>query len=167
MSSFIFLNGNYMKNFLTITIILIITGLWGYYFLYQKQAQLSTPSEVVINPTPSIEVPIYPSATLVPSQIPIENDIIQIKQAFSDKYGNNIDDIDIKLSADDGLHAVGTVTFKLAMEGGHFLAAKATDIWLIVQDGNGVVMCDAVSSYKFPVSMVSECVDSQGKLIKL
>ena len=156
-----------MKNITTFIIFVIICGLWGYYFYQQKQLPFVNNSVVAVTPTPTVNVPIFPSATLEPSSIPLNDDILQIKQAFAEKYHKNVSDIDINITADKGIYAVGTVTFKLAMEGGHFLAAKAAGGWVIVQDGNGSIMCDAVSPYNFPKSMVPECVDNKGNLIKL
>ena len=156
-----------MKNFTTFLIIFIILGLWGYYFYHQNKLPFIENPVAVVAPTPTAYIPLFPSATLAPSQPSIDSDILQIKTAFAQKYGRKVADVDLDLTADDGTHAVGTVTFKLAMEGGHILAAKAAGEWVIAQDGNGSVMCDAVSPYNFPKSMVPECVDSQGKLVKL
>lgn len=156
-----------MKNITTLIIILIIGGLWGYYFYSQNKLPFYTKPVVVVTPTPATDVPVFPSATLAPSRIPVSQDILEIKKAFADKYGKNVNDIELTLSDDDGTHAIGTVKFKLAMEGGWVLAAKAAGGWVIAQDGNGSVMCDSVSAYNFPKSMVPECVDSKGKLIKL
>ena len=157
-----------MKSLTTLLIIIIIGGMWGYYFYRQNQLPFFKTPAIVITPIPTTDIPIFPSATLVPSKVPISQDILEIKQVFADKYGKKIDDIVLNLSDDDGIYAAGSVTFKLAMEGGHFLAAKAAGgTWVIAQDGNGSVMCDAVSSYSFPKSMVPECVDDNGKLVKL
>lgn len=163
----IFPNGKSMKNIAYFLIVVIICGIWGYYFYRQNKPPFVDSSVTTVTPTPTINVPIFPSATLVPSDIPLNDDLLQIKKAFADKYGKKVDDIDLTVSADDGTHAIGTVKFKLAMEGGWVLAAKATGGWVIAQDGNGTVMCDAVSPYNFPKSMVPECVDSKGNLIKL
>jgi len=156
-----------MKNITTLIIILMIGGLWGYYFYSQDKLPFVKHNVPIISPTPALDIPVFPSATLTPSRIPISQDILEIKKAFADKYGKNIADIDLTLSDDNGTHAIGTVKFKLAMEGGWVLAAKAAGGWVIAQDGNGNVICDAISAYNFPRSMVSECVDNKGKLIKL
>jgi len=156
-----------MKSFATFLIVFIILGLWGYYFYHQNKLPFLNHPVTIVNPTPITSIPLFPSATLVPSQPSINDDILQIKTAFAKKYGRNVADVDLDLAADDGSYAIGTVTFKLAMEGGHLLAAKAAGGWVIVQDGNGSVMCDAISPYNFPKSMVPECIDTQGKLVKL
>jgi hypothetical protein len=156
-----------MKNITTFIIIFIIAGLWGYYFYSQNKLPFITHPVISVIPTPTDYVPLFPSATLVPSQPALNDDILQIKTAFAQKYGRSVNDVVLDLTADDGVHAVGTVTFKLAMAGGHLLAAKAAGAWIIVQDGNGSVMCDLVSPYNFPKSMVPECVDSKGKLVEL
>lgn len=156
-----------MKNLTTLLIILIIGGLWGYYFYYQNKLPFIKNSTPLVTPVPTDNIPLFPSVTLSPPSASISNDILQIKTAFAQKYGRKIDDVDLDLTADDGSHAVGTVTFKLAMAGGHLLATKAAGAWIIVQDGNGSVMCETVSPYKFPVSMVPECTDNKGKLVKL
>jgi hypothetical protein len=162
-----FPNGNFMKNLATFLIIAVICGMWGYYFYRQNQLPFLKKPPVAIIPTPTVDIPVYPSITMAASKSSQDNDILQIKQAFAAKYGRKPDDVDLNLSADNGSYAIGTVNFKLAMEGGQILAAKAADEWVVVFDGNGSVSCSTLSQYNFPQTMVSECVNSNGKLVKL
>lgn len=121
-------------------------------------------------PTPLPQVSIFPSATLAPTWSPLNTDadLKLIKNAFAVKYGRKPTDVILTTSGYDGSHFIGTVSFKLAMAGGMLLAAKDADKeWVIVADGNGVIPCEAISSYKFPVSMVSECYNRAGQLVKL
>lgn len=112
---------------------------------------------VVITATPSVE----PDANL-PTPKP---DQLLLKEALAQKYKLSVNDISIIISQITPNRASGTVSFK--GEGGWFLAAKEKDQWQIVADGNGTVSCDTVVKYNFPKTMVSECLDKNGNLVKL
>jgi len=162
-----FPNGNQMKNLTTFLIILLIFGMWGYYFYRQDKLPYFKNPPPSIPPTPAVDIPVYPSVTMSVTKFSSADDLVQIKNAFAKKYGKKNDDIDLNLSQNDGTYANGTVNFKLSMEGGIFLAANASGEWLIVFDGNGTIPCNALGPYNFPKSMVPECLNSQGKLVKL
>lgn len=167
MLSIISLNGKYMKNLATFLIVAVLLGMWGYYFYRQDKLPYLSKVPSTVIPTPTDNIPVYPSVTMSITKFSPTDDSIQIKNSFAKKYGKKVDDIDLNLSQDDGTYATGTVNFKLSMEGGLFIAAKASDEWVIVFDGNGTIPCNVLSSYDFPKSMVPECLNSQGKLVKI
>ena len=129
---------------------------------------IKTPT--AITPTPIPEISLFPSATIAPTQSPLnlEVDLILIKSAFASKYGRKVADVVMTTTNYDGSHFVGNVSFRLAMEGGLLLSAKdANKNWVIVMDGNGQIPCEAIQPYHFPSSMVSECYNRSGKVVKL
>lgn len=170
MLSILFLNGDFMKNILTGAIFGIILAMWAVYFCQQGKLSLFKKPVISVKPIPTSSVPIFPSITLSPSQTVLneKTDTEIIRQLFADKYQRKISDVVLTAKEYDGSHFLGAASFKLAMEGGILLAARnSLQQWVIVQDGNGSVLCDNVKPYKFPASMVSECVDKKGKLVKL
>lgn len=88
-----------------------------------------------------------------------ENDNELIRQALFNKNNwkeNN--DITVKISTNDGKYASGTVTSQGS--GGYFYAIKINNIWEIVADGNGVILCGYLSKYPdYPNTLIPECWD--------
>ena len=158
-----------MKSFLISLIVIVIAALWGYYYFFKSGYTLPKLSANNITPTINLSVSVFPSITPTPSipPVPTISDNDQIKQAFADKYQKKISDINLKVSQNLGGLAQGTVSFKGENGGGWLLAAKKNGSWLVVQDGNGYVSCEAIAPYNFPQSMIPICVNKNGKLIKL
>ena len=142
----------------------IIIAIWSFYYFFYHLPNISLSTSA---PTPIISI--FPSIT--PTGIQSNNnqkaDLEAIRQAYAQKYGRKVTDVELSTSQQDDSHFWGTVKFRLAMEGGWILAAKAADQWVVVQDGNGTISCEAISPYNFPKTMVSECVNKSGKLVKL
>ena len=85
-----------------------------------------------------------------------------IKQAFVDKYGKPLPDVNISILKNNGDHAFGSVTFGQGGpgEGGYFFAYKKDGKWLIAADGNGSVSCRYLEYYGFPDDMTKDtCYD--------
>lgn len=126
----------------------------------------SQPMPTTIVQQPTI-VPTSSLLTTVPSPtIPQKSDIEGIEEAFAKKYNKTVDQAEISISKKDDTHAWGSVKFAGEMAGGWFLAYKNPTDWIIVQDGNGTISCEAIAPYDFPSTMAPECVDKNGKLIK-
>jgi len=107
------------------------------------------------------------SPTLKPSPtVEEENVLLELQQAFGKKYNRPTEQIEVTIDKKDDRHIAGGVKFNGEMGGGWFLAYKGTDGWIIVQDGNGTVSCEIVAPYNFPKSLVPECVDKKGNLVK-
>ena len=152
-----------MKKFITVSAIIVIIGLWGYYF-YQNIFTLTSKSEIseITKNLPSPTKFVVP--TEEPTPTPTLSDLELIKIAFADKHGKPVSAVILKIAENNGLTARGSISFTGETGGGWWLAAKVKGIWIAVQDGNGYVSCETVVQYNFPKSMVPECVDSKGKL---
>jgi hypothetical protein len=160
-----------MKNTSIGLIVGIIITIWIFYFIRINPSKLFSNNNNTPIPTPEPKISIYPSITLAPTPSPLasqDDDALLVKEAIAKKYHKNVNDIDLTISDYDGSHVWGSFKFKLAMEGGWILAAKNKELqWVVVQDGNGTITCELIAPYDFPVTMVSECVNKQGNLIKL
>ncbi len=106
-----------------------------------------------------------PTTAASPTQASV-SDVEGIRAAMAAKYGKAPADVEIEISKKTTLHAWGVTKFKGEMAGGWFLAYKEAKGWIIVDDGNGTISCEKIAPYNFPVSMVEECVNANGKLIK-
>ncbi len=140
----LFPSGKKMKNIIIGLIFGLIIAMWAFYFFSKK-------------------------TTLITDNIPtktIDSDETLIKKALAKKYQKDLSEVDFSLSKNEGTHASGGVKFAGEIAGAWVLAAKKDNQWIIVQDGNGTISCELVSPYNFPPSIVSECVDKDGKLNK-
>lgn len=150
---------------IVVAVALILAALVGGYWLYTNKIAISptkifTPQKVITsNPTPT------PVITYAPTPTKQENST-GIQEAFAKKYNRIVADVTVKVDKIDGIHAQGTVQFAKEAGGGWFLAYRDGANWKIVQDGNGMVTCEIVDPYLFPTTMVSECTDKSGNLIK-
>ncbi len=157
-----------MKNILISLIFISIFGLWLFYFLKLDRSPVINQSPQKITPTPLPKISIFPSITISPVQSTDSDLTKEITAAYAQKYGRKPADINLKVSSYNAKYAKGSVNIKMYPEnGGWFLAYRDEGVWKIIQDGNGSVSCVKIKPYEFPLSMVSECVNSQGKLIKL
>lgn len=90
------------------------------------------------------------------------DDVALIKQAFSEKYGNPVEEIDIHVNNQTDTHMRGLVKIgPETISGGMFLAAKVNGDWMIVHDGQGVFTCAEVEPFNFPDEMISDCYSGQ------
>ena len=153
----LYLNGKKnMKNTIIGLILGLIIAMWAFYMYTQKSA--------IKAPQSSNPIKQESSVTGAPEVVDTEADGALVEAAIAKKLGLTVDDTSIVMGEITPTHASGTVL--VADGGGWFLAFKENGAWKIVQDGNGTVTCEIVAPYKFPVSMVPECVDKNGKLIK-
>lgn len=151
-----------------ILIVIIVVGLLtlgGIFFFrfggFPKQTAPTVPSEIVtITPKPT------PTPTSLPSPTPIIDDSKLIKQAILGKLGLNESQAVVTISQNTGKHAKGGVREIEAVGGGYFLAAKTGENWVIVYDGQANPTCEQIAPYNFPVDMVPECLDTNGKVVK-
>jgi len=151
----LFLSGKSMKNTIIGLILGLIIAMWAFYIYTQKPA----PKNILAPPSPtSVSVTASPTTPQI-------SDKDQIKIALAKKYNLPVTQVSVIFKEINSSLAAGTVSF--SGEGGWFLTAKENNLWKIVADGNGTVSCELVTPYKFPVSMVPECVDKNGTLLKL
>lgn len=133
-------------------------------YMYGKQN--SQPKQS-LDPTPTAAVTqeAFPSPTVQPTASSVSDNEL-IKQALLQKHGWNENEITIKISTNDGKYANGTVSAQGG--GGYFYAEKVNGVWEIVADGNGVILCSALTKYPdFPKTLIPECFDQPtGKTVK-
>lgn len=157
-------NGWKVGFFVLLTAILLILTAIGFYIFMQPKIQtLPTQPFASVRIIPSIQ----PIQSIQPSPQNSPTDFDLLKQAMAKKHNKEVSEVNLTVSKNTGQHAQGGVTFTGEMGGGWFLAAKTTDGWVIVDDGNGTISCQVIASYNFPVSIVPECWDeAAGKIIK-
>lgn len=85
----------------------------------------------------------------------------EITNAFVQKYNRPADVFIIETKIDTGSFAKGTVNFKDEAGGGLWFAAKTDKGWELAFDGNGIISCEIVNKYNFPVGIISGCIDTQ------
>ena len=98
---------------------------------------------------------------------PVENDKDLLKQAlFKKNNWSENDGITVTVSTNDGKYASGMVA--ASGGGGYFFAAKVSNVWEIVADGNGTISCSSLTKYPdFPKNLIPECYDqTTGKPVK-
>ena len=92
----------------------------------------------------------FPSS-MVPECTDSVSDESAISSALAAHLGVDANTLSVTIKENTGTHARGNV------DNGYFLAAKVNGNWMIVADGQGVIDCNVVEQYAFPVSMVPEC----------
>lgn len=147
------LSGNDMKNTIIGAILGIIVAMWAFYIYTLKSPSKIIPKTEI---TPTIEISPFPTS---------RPDKELITEALAIKYNLAYAEVKTIIPQITSTYASGTVSF--SGEGGWFLAFRESNSWKIVADGNGTVNCETVAPYHFPTTMVPECVDKNGQLIKL
>jgi len=153
---------------------------WYFLVVKAKPADHVDSSQITPPPTVTIsQITNVPSSTLPPSVpteepvviptntvVPQKSDLEQIREAMAAKHNKPIGQTTVTISKNTGTYASGGVKFEGDVGGGWLLAAKSGGKWVIVDDGNGTIDCEVIAPYNFPSSIVPECVDKNGKLIK-
>ena len=91
----------------------------------------------------------------------------ELQIAFARKYDNRVDDVTIHVGlAKENKFVRGEMTMKnldtaSGIEGGIFYAVRhsSSGEWIIVHDGNGVIPCEPLELYDFPLHMMGQCVN--------
>jgi hypothetical protein len=118
----------------------------------EAMAPTATPVPTETQPAP--ELPTSTSTSEV-SPTPM-SDAEQIKAALIDHLDVAVDPTTITVSEiEDDLARGG-------LPGGYFVAAKVSDHWEIIFDGNGTPPCAVIEPYDFPIEWVPECMDQNG-----
>lgn len=142
---------------LVIVSLLIILGGVVLFLWQRQQVQQSATQETA----PSVETP---PAEVIPPSLPVDNVTVKssavlIREAMAEKHAKKVDEVKLGVREITSDYAAGSVSFVGDTGGGWWLAAKVSDKWVIVADGNGTVKCLDVKPYSFPKSMVPECFD--------
>ncbi len=151
-----------LTTFLLVGILVFIAGTFFPNPLVKKTEPIPTKTVEV---TPTVTTTINPTLNPSPT-VQEESDLLQLQKAFAKKYNHQVAEAEVTISKKDDTHISGGIKFTGEMAGGWFLAYKGTDGWMIVQDGNGTISCETVAPYDFPKTMVPECVDKNGNLVK-
>ena len=152
---------------------------WYFLVAKEKPADHTNPSQItptvtisqitnVPSPTFPPSVPTEEEPVVIPTNTPIpqKSDLEQIREAMAAKHNKPVSQTIVTISKNTGTYASGGVKFEGDVGGGWLLAAKSGGRWVIVDDGNGTMSCEVIAPYNFPSSIVPECVDKNGKLIK-
>lgn len=153
-----------MKNFLLgMLVVIIIGGIGLIAYQYGKTAgtNLSATPTLTQEPTPTTEfapLPTTDTSGTAPT-IATQSDADLIKAALAKKNNWPADnDITVTVSTNDGTYASGTAGGQGG--GGFFFAKKVNGEWVIVADGNGVILCSSLTNYPdYPSSLIPECYD--------
>lgn len=108
-------------------------------------------TEVVLTPTPTID--------------PVQEEPL-IKQAVYDKTGLDESEALVTINKNTGFVATGGIKEYEAVGGAYWLAAKTSEGWVCVYDGQAQPTCTQIAPYNFPKDMVPECLDTNGKVVK-
>ena len=136
----------------------------GFYFGQNQNKNLSFKKE--ITPSVAISPPLQPTNSPIPTKIEREA-VVVIKELLANKHNKPLSDTQVTISKKDDTHIQGGVKFAGEIAGAWFLAVKDSNgQWVIVDEGNGTISCEKIAPYNFPSSMVKECVNASGKLIK-
>jgi len=149
-----------------VAVLMFVAGTFYPNFL-GKKIELVPTKTIEITPTITPPITANISPTLNPSPtMQEESALLQLQKAFAKKYNHPVGEAEVTISKKDETHISGGIKFTGEMAGGWFLAYKEANGWIIVQDGNGTISCEVVAPYNFPKSMVPECVDKNGNLVK-
>ena len=95
---------------------------------------------------------------------PAKTDEQLMTEAMAARHSKTVAETDLSINENNGTYASGVVKFSGEISGAWWLAAKTSGSWVIVADGNGVVMCSDIAGYNFPESMVPECWNDGNEL---
>ncbi len=151
------MNNNWKIGFFTLLALLII-GVNIFVWLYWDGGTISKTSST---PTPTPTTIVQP--TVAP--IPTVDEAEVIKQAIFKKTGLNASQAEISINKNTGQHATGNIKEFEAVGGAYWLAAKTTEGWVCVYDGQAHPTCAQIAPYNFPKGMVAECLDESGKVV--
>jgi len=91
----------------------------------------------------------------------------ELQIVFARKYDKRVDDVTVHIGlAKENKFVRGEMTMKNldtpeGIEGGIFYAVRhsSSGEWIIVHDGNGVIPCEPLELYDFPLHMMGNCVN--------
>lgn len=152
---------NFLQNSKIPLAILVGALIVGGFIYFSQNKSTQSENTQLASPAPtSISTPTTPPAAELE-----QDDTAAIKQAVSQKLGQDENSLEISISQKTEVHAKGTVREKEAVGGGYFLAAKTDTGWVVVYDGQSQPPCSQINAYNFPKTFVPECLDLSGKVI--
>ncbi len=89
------------------------------------------------------------------------DDVQQVREKLAESFKMDLAEIQITAEAESSLEFMtGFVNVGEGDKGGIYFAAKTTDGWQIAHNGVGLVYCEIVDKYNFPVGMIPKCYDA-------
>jgi len=82
-----------------------------------------------------------------------------LKKLFAEKFDIKVEDVNILIKTETQTHIRGEVKSGEEGDTKTFLGFKEDDLWNVVHEGSGVIMCTEIAKYEFPKDMISDCVD--------
>lgn len=158
-----------MKYIITIILTALVVGLgvtayfkgWLPSITFKKPEAASVKNTEVLDniatPSPSLTSSASPSAEVKSDS----NQVIlaAVKAALIAKHGSDFSNLNYSISKVEGDYASGTVGGEGG--GGMWFAARVNGSWIIVSDGNGVILCSDLIPYpNFPKDIIPECWDA-------
>ncbi len=157
-----------MKYVITVILTALIVGLGvtAYFKGWLPSVTFKKPEAASVKNTEVLDNVVTPSPSPVPpasASAEVKSDdnkviLAAVKVALIAKHGSDFSSSNYSISKVEGDYASGSVSG--GGGGGMWFAAKVNGNWLIVADGNGVILCSELAPYpNFPKSMIPECWD--------
>lgn len=135
---------------LIILLVLAILGInFGVWYSYFKGKTAMPEEETLVSPSPT----------------PTVDETELIKQAVFRKTGLDETEAEVTISINTGTHAKGNIKEFEAVGGAYWLAAKTSEGWVCVYDGQAHPSCSQIDPYDFPVELVPECLSETGTVV--
>lgn len=99
------------------------------------------------------------------SKAAAKSDSDLIKEAMLRKINSDETKMQVTISKIDGNYAKGGVSPIDGAGGAWFIAAKVSENWVIVYDGQAYPYCSQIAPYNFPKTMVPQCWDAKGAVV--
>ena len=89
-----------------------------------------------------------------------EEDVLTVRKKLAEGFGLDLAEVQITVESESEInYMTGYVNVGESDKGGIYFAARVGDSWEIAHNGVGVVYCDMVDKYDFPVGLVPKCYD--------
>ncbi|MFZ5438077.1 MAG: hypothetical protein ACOZAK_03425 [Patescibacteria group bacterium] len=89
------------------------------------------------------------------------DDVQQVREKLAESFKMDLAEVQITAEAESSLEFMtGFVNVGEGDKGGIYFAAKTADGWQIAHNGVGLIYCEIVDKYNFPVGMIPKCYDA-------
>lgn len=154
------MNKKVIVGFIIFVALILIVALFAKYS-NKKTAEIS-PTPTLVPGTAGNLTTSKDSPTMTPGTAADESLKSAIKEALIAEHGQDASSMTITITENNGDFAKGQA-FSTG-PGAIWLAAKTDGKWKLFWDGNGIINCNAISTYpSLPKSMVSSCYDLTAK----
>jgi hypothetical protein len=158
-----------VKYVITVVLTAVVVGLGvtAYFKGWLPSVTFNKPQAASVQSTEVLNTVVVASPSPVPSasaSATVETNSNQtilaaVKTALIAKHGSDFSGLNYSISKVEGDYASGMVGGTGG--GGMWFAAKVKGSWVIVSDGNGVILCSDLIPYpSFPKDMIPECWDA-------